>query len=114
MFCSLGLQSGYHQIRISEEDIPKTAFRTPTGHYEFTVLPFGLSNAPSTFQRIMNDTLHEFIEEGFVIVYLDDVLIHSKTLQEHKVHVHRVLSRLREERFYAKLSKCALFQRKLT
>ena len=113
-FTGLDLMSGYHQIRLHEPDIPKTAFRTPTGHYEFTVLPFGLSNAPSTFQRIMNDTLHEFIEEGFVVVYLDDVLIHSKTLQEHKVHVHRVLSRLREEKFYAKLPKCALFQRKLT
>ena len=76
--------------------------------------PFGLSNAPSTFQRIMNDTLHEFIEEGFVVVYLDDVLIHSKSLQEHKLHVHRVLTKLREHKFYAKLSKCALFQRKLT
>ena len=106
--------SGYHQIRLHEPDIPKTAFRTPTWHYEFTVLPFGLSNAPSTFQSIMNDTLREFIEEGFVVVYLDDVLIHSKTLQEHKVHVHRVLSRLREEKFYAKLPKCAFFQRKLT
>ena len=106
--------SGYHQIRLHEPDISKTAFRTPTGHYEFTVLPFGLSSAPSTFQRSMNDTVHEFIEEGFVVVYLDDVLIHSKDLQEHKVHVHRVLTKLREERFHAKLSECALFQRKLT
>ena len=113
-FTGLDLMSGYHQIRLHEPDIPKTAFRTPTGHYEFRVLPFGLSNAPSTFQRIMNDTQREFIEEGFVVVYLDDVLVYSKTLQEHNVHVHRVLSKLREERIYAKLSKCALFQRKLT
>ena len=79
-FTELDLMSGYHQIRLREPDIPKRTFRTPTGHCEVTVLPFGLSNAPSMFQRIMNDTLQKFIEEGFVVLYLDDVVLHSKKL----------------------------------
>jgi hypothetical protein len=112
-FTSLDLLSGYHQVRLKEEDIPKTAFRVPFGHYEFLVLPFGLTNAPATFQRLMNDVFHDFIAEGFVIVYLDDVLIFSKNEEEHKSHMHRVFTRLREHQLYAKRKKCTFFQPEL-
>jgi hypothetical protein len=103
---SFDLLSGYHQVRLHEADIPKTAFRTPFGSYEFLVLPFGLTNAPSTFQRFMNSIFHDFIREGFVVVYLDDLLIHSQSLKDHYTHLTRVLARLREQKLYAKLSKC--------
>jgi hypothetical protein len=112
-FTSLDLLSGYHQVRLKEEDIPKTAFRVPFGHYEFLVLPFGLTNAPATFQRMMNDVFHDFIAEGFVIVYLDDVLIYSKTEDEHKTHLHCVFTRLREHQLFAKRKKCTFFQPEL-
>uniref|UniRef100_A0A383WFN5 Reverse transcriptase n=1 Tax=Tetradesmus obliquus TaxID=3088 RepID=A0A383WFN5_TETOB len=106
VFTKLDLQSGYWQIRISEEDIPKTAFRTRYGHYEWRVMPFGLTNAPATFQALMNDVLRPFLDD-FVIVYLDDILIFSKTLEEHLEHVDKVLTALKKARLYAGLDKCA-------
>jgi hypothetical protein len=109
MFSSLDLMSGYHQIRITADDVPKTAFRTPFGHYQFLVLPFGLTNAPAIFQSTMNDMLREYINR-FVVVYLDDVLIFSRTPNEHREHLRLVLDKLREHRFYAKLSKCEFFK----
>lgn len=105
-FSSFDLLSGYHQVRLHEADVPKTAFRTPFGSYEFLVMPFGLTNAPSTFQRLMNSIFHDFIREGFVVIYLDDLLIHSQSLEDHYQHLARVLERLREQKLYAKLSKC--------
>ena len=112
-FSSLDLLSGYHQVRLNESDIPKTAFRTPMGLYEFLVLPFGLTNAPATFQRLMNTIFHDFIREGFVVVYLDDLLVFSKTEEEHIVHLQRVFDRLREHKLYAKLTKCSFFKEEL-
>jgi transposase InsO family protein len=113
VFTSLDLLSGYHQVRLRQEDIPKTAFKTPFGLYEFLVLPFGLTNAPATFQRLMNEVFHDFIREGFVVVYLDDVLIYSKTEEEHLRHLGRAFGRLREHALFAKLSKCNFCQTEL-
>jgi transposase InsO family protein len=105
VFSKIDLQSGYHQIRVKQEDIPKTAFRTKYGHYEWTVMPFGLTNAPATFQTLMNSVLRPYLEK-FVIVYLDDILIYSKSEAEHLEHIRLVLQTLREHKLYAKLSKC--------
>ncbi|KAJ9521722.1 hypothetical protein QJQ45_015348 [Haematococcus lacustris] len=105
VFSKLDLRQGYHQIRVAPEDIHKTAFRTRYGHFEFTVLPFGLCNAPATFQRLMNDVLHDLLDDC-VLVYLDDILIFSRTPQEHIAHLRRVLDLLRKHKLYAKLAKC--------
>lgn len=108
-FTSIDLTSGYHQIRISEEDVPKTAFRTPFGHYQFKVLIEGLTNAPATFQTVMNDVFKPYLRD-FVVVYLDDILVYSKTEADHKRHLRLVLEKLREQRFYACLQKCEFAQ----
>jgi hypothetical protein len=107
VFSTLDLLSAYHQIRLTDEDIPKTAFRTPTGLYECKVMPFGLTNATSVFMAAMNDILSEM---GFVAVYLDDILIFSKTTEEHVMHVQAVFEKLQEHGFYLKLSKCEFFK----
>lgn len=106
VFTSLDLQSGYHQMLLHESDVPKTAFVTHKGQYQFKVLCFGLTNAPSAFQRLMNHLLHDFIQENIVQVYLDDILVMSKTPQEHLLHLSRVLERLQEKGLHVKLSKC--------
>lgn len=108
-FSKIDLRSGYHQIRIAPEDVPKTAFRTRYGHYEFLVLPFGLTNAPATFMHLMHQALRPLLDEC-ALVFLDDILIYSKTLEEHKQHVRRVLDALREQKLYAKESKCEFFK----
>jgi len=108
-FSKIDLRSGYHQIRISPGDVAKTAFRTRYGHYEFLVLPFGLTNAPATFMHLMHETFRPYLD-NFVIVFLDDILIFSKTLAEHKQHVKKVLEILRQQKLFAKESKCDLFK----
>src|SRR6185312_12402731 len=108
-FSKIDLRSGYHQIRIHPDDVPKTAFRTRYGHFEFLVLPFGLTNAPATFMHLMHQTFRAHLDD-FVIVFLDDILIFSKTLDEHEQHVRKVLETLRREKLYAKESKCQLFR----
>ena len=104
-FSAIDLRSGYHQVRISEEDIPKTAFNTRYGHYEFTVVPFGLTNAPAAFMSIMNNIFTDYSEK-FVLIYLDDILVYSDSWEEHLQHLRKVLQRLRDQRLYAKLPKC--------
>ncbi len=109
VFSKLDLTSGYHQIAIRTEDIPKTAFRTRYGHYEYKVLPFGLTNAPATFQRLMNDIFQDVVDD-FVVVYLDDILVYSENPQQHEEHLRKVLDRLRQHSLKAKPSKCSFFQ----
>ena len=103
------IRSGYHQVRIKDEDISKTAFRTRYGHYEFTVVPFGLSNALVVFMCLMNGVFIEYIDK-FVIVFLDDIPVYSKLEEEHEHHLRMVLQVLREHHLYAKLSKCSFYQ----
>jgi hypothetical protein len=111
-FSKIDLKSGYHQVRIRPEDVPKTAFNTRYGSFEFLVLPFGLTNAPPTFQRLMNTVLEGFIDE-FVLVYLDDILIYSKTEGEHERHVRQVLDRLRQQKLFANRKKCVFGTKEL-
>jgi hypothetical protein len=107
-FSKIDLTSGYYQIAIDEKDRHKTAFRTRYGHYEFNVMPFGLTNAPATFQTLMNDIFRDILDEC-VIVYLDDILIFSKTKKEHEQHLRTVLQRLIDNNLYGKLSKSVFF-----
>jgi hypothetical protein len=112
-FSKIDLVSGYHQVRIHADDVEKTAFRTRYGHYEFLVLPFGLTNAPATFMNLMQMIFKNQLDD-FVIVFLDDILIFSKTEGEHLKHIEKVLSLLRENRLYAKKSKCEFMKKKVS
>ena len=112
VFSSIDLQSAYYQVRLKPDAVPKTAFTTPLGLYEFRVLRFGLTNAPGTFQNIMNDVLKDVIGK-FIIVYLDDIVVHSKDQAEHYKHLQIVLQLLHEHELYANLAKCKFVQPEL-
>ncbi|GJZ76430.1 putative reverse transcriptase domain-containing protein, partial [Tanacetum coccineum] len=104
-FSKIDLRSGYHQLRVHEDDIPKTAFQTRYGHFEFTVMAFVLTNAPAVFMDLMNRVCKPYLDK-FVIVFIDAILIYSKSKEEHKIHLRMVLELLKKEKLYAKFSKC--------
>ncbi|MDM1593471.1 reverse transcriptase family protein, partial [Escherichia coli] len=106
VFTQIDLKSGYYQIRIKEQDISKIAFNTRYGHYEFTVMPFGLTNAPATFNRLMQEIFSREYLDDFVLVFFDDILVYSKNVADHEMHVRKVLDILRAHKLFAKKSKC--------
>ncbi|KAJ9544529.1 hypothetical protein OSB04_024236 [Centaurea solstitialis] len=106
------LRSGYHQMRVREEDIAKTTFRTRYGHYEFLVMPFGLTNAPAVFMDLMNKVCQPYLDK-FVIVFIDDILIYSRDEKEHEQHLRSILELLKTEKLYAKFSKCEFWIREV-
>ena len=108
-FTTLDLASGYHQIAVKDADIYKTAFRTQRGQFEFLVMPFGVTNAPATFQRLMNNIFKDELDT-FISVYLDDILVFSRTVEEHLQHVRIALEKLRKAKLYARLHKCEFFK----
>ncbi|WVZ71462.1 hypothetical protein U9M48_020047 [Paspalum notatum var. saurae] len=108
VFSKIDLRSGYYQIKIREEDIPKTAFSTGYGLYEYPVMSFGLTNAPAFFMYMMNSVFMNELDK-FVVVFIDDILIYSKNEKEHEEHLRVVLTRLTEHKLYAKFSKCAFW-----
>ena len=99
-------------MRVREEDVHKTTFRTRYGHYEFVVMPFELTNAPTIFMDLMNRVFKEYLD-CFVIIFINNILIYSSSLEQHEIHLRLVLQRLREKQLYAKLSKCDFWQRKV-
>ncbi|KAJ9544953.1 hypothetical protein OSB04_024660 [Centaurea solstitialis] len=111
-FSKIDLRSGYHQLKVHEEDVPKTAFRTRYGHYEFLVMPFGLTNAPAAFMDMMNRVCRSMLDKS-VIVFIDDILVYSKSESDHVKHLREMLETLRKERLYAKFSKCEFWLRKV-
>ena len=113
MFNKIDLRSGYHQIQVKFEDVPKIDFRTSYGHYEYLVMPFGVTNAPGVFIDYMNRIFHPYLDR-FVVVFIDDILVYSKTWVEHEEHLRVVLQTLRDRRLYAKLSKCEFWLEKVS
>jgi hypothetical protein len=105
VFSKIDLRTGYHQLKVQESDIPKTAFTTRYGLFEYTIMSFGLTNAPAYFMNLMNKVFMKFLDK-FVVVFIDDILVYSKTEEEHAEHLRLVLGTLREHQLYAKFSKC--------
>lgn len=112
VFSRMDLASGYHQLRVSEEDIEKTAFKSRYGQFEYTVMPFGLTNAPASFQKLMNELFFEYLD-NFVIIYLDDILVYSSTKEEHKKHLEIVMEILKKNNLKLKKKKCEFFAEKI-
>ena len=105
VFSKIDLRSGYHQIRVKAEDIPKTAFRTRYGHYDYHVMSFGVTNAPVVFMDYMNTIFRPYLDK-FVVVFIDDILIYSKSKEEHEDHLRIVLQVLKDKQLFSKMSKC--------
>jgi hypothetical protein len=101
----VNLRSGYHQLKVRESGIPKTTFVTRYGQYEFTVMSFGLTNAPACFMNLMNKVFMKELDK-FVVVFIDDILVYSNSVEEHEQHLRVVLGKLRAHKLYAKFSKC--------
>ena len=112
VFSKLDLRQGYYQVRIAEGDEHKTTCVTRYGSFEFLVMPFGLCNAPATFCTLMNDVLRPFLDKS-VVVYLDDIVVYSETLEDHKKHLKEVFDALRENQLYLKASKCSFGQEEI-
>jgi hypothetical protein len=112
VFSKIDLRSGYHRLKILECDIPKTAFVSRYGLYEYTVMSFGLTNASAYFMYLMNKVFIEYLDK-FVMVFIDDILVYSRSEEEHEEHLHRDLQKLRENRLYAKLSKCEFWMKQV-
>ncbi|KAL0544422.1 hypothetical protein IC582_019537 [Cucumis melo] len=113
VFSKINLRSGYHQLRIKDGDVPKTAFRSRYGHYEFIVMSFGLTNAPTVFMDLMNRVFREFLDT-FVIVFINDILIYSKMEAEHEEHLRMVLQTLQDNKLYTKFSKCEFWLKQVS
>ena len=113
VFSKIDLQSGYHQMRIKDVDVHKTAFITRYGHYEFLVMSFGLTNAPAAFMDLMNHVFRPYVDQ-FVVVFIDDILVYSKDREDHDTHLRVVLETLRKEHLYEKLSKCEFWFREVS
>jgi len=113
VFSNIDLRSGYHQLRIKPEDMPKIAFKTRYGHYEFIVMPFGLTNSPAAFMDVMNGVFRTYLDK-FVVVFIDDILIYSKDKEEHTNHLRTMLQTLRKHQLYAKLKKCEFWLTEVT
>jgi hypothetical protein len=113
VFSKIDLRSGFHQLKIQESDIPKTTFRTRYGLYEYTVMSFGLTNAPAYFMYLMNKVFMEYLDR-FIVVFIDDNLVFSKMMEEHEEHLRLVLEKLRSNKLYAKFSKCEFWLTEVT
>ena len=113
VYSKIDLRSGYHQLRVQESDVPKTAFRTRYGHYEFLVTSFGLTNALAAFMDLMNRAFQPYLDR-FVIVFIEDILVYSGSPEEHSKHLRIVLQTLRERQLYVKLSKCQFWLDRVT
>ena len=111
VFSKIDLRSGYHQLKI-KKDVPKTAFRNRYGHYEFLVLPFGLTNAPAYFMDLRNRVFHPFLDK-FVVVFVNDILVYSKSKKEHAEHLRIMLNTLAAHKLYAKFKKCDFWMEKV-
>ena len=113
VFSKIDLRYGYHQLRIKDVDVHKTSFRTRYGHYEFLVMPFRLTNAPTAFMDLMNRVFQPYIDR-FIVVFINDILVHSKDREDHDMHLRVVLETLRKDRLYAKLSKYEFWLREVS
>ena len=113
VFSNINLRFGYHQLRIKDADVHKTAFRTRYGHYEFLVMSFGLTNAPAAFMDLMNRVFRPYVDR-FVVVFINDIFVYSKDWEDHDTHLRVVQETLRKEQLYAKMSKCEFWLREVS